>query len=244
MMNLSPYFIENDDNYLCKKPLTIVRIPFTFFEKGLAEFVLKEVDCLGIFYINFYDVVDFDENAKPDRRLLSLPMTFRMCPSDIIEKTIDGKKFYEFIFHERDVFMKHRSLVKHVTNVEKVFELLFNNFMPESIDYTGEFNLLRDCKNINSIDLKASEQVLAMIVAECNRNPDNINEPFRFALNRNPKLSQLTRHVVRIVDIGRINDSFMGLGSGHPSRAVTVAITKHRLKNSNQLEQPVLKAIK
>lgn len=231
-MDVSKYFIVEDTRYLCKYPMTVVRIKKTFFEKGLAEFVLNEIESLGIFYIYFYK--DLDMTKEPERLLLKLPMSFRMIPSDIVEVSEGGEPSYELRFLERDVFMKSRSLIQHVRNVERGFDLLFNNFMPDSISYSEEFQLLKNCKNLNKIGLGVSDQLLALIVAEANRDPKDITQPFRMAIKKDPKISEYERHVVRLVDIARLNDAFMGLASAHASRSLTVGITQHRKKLNDQ----------
>ena len=52
--------------------------------------------------------------------------------------------------------------------------------------------------------------------------------------------------LVRLTDIGRINDSFVGLAGPHPSRSITNAILKHRNPEVEKaaLESPILKVIK
>lgn len=230
-MDLNKYFIEEENKYLCKFPLTVVKIKKSFFEKGLAEFVLNEVESLGLFYIYFY--TDLEMKKKPETLLLKLPMSLRMIPSDIIETSEEGEKVFELRFNERDIFMKSRSLIQHVRNVEKGFELLFNNFIPPSISYTEEFQLLKDCKNINKINFKSSDQILALLVAEANRNPKKIEEPFRLAMKKDKALSEYERKIIRLVDLARLNDPFMGLASAHASRSLTVGITKHRKNEEN-----------
>lgn len=226
MIDINKFFIVEDNRYLCKYPLTVIKIKKSFFEKGLAEFVLNEVESIGIFYINFYDKLD--QSTNPEQLLLKLPMTIRMIPSEINEMTEDGEGIFELKFFEHDVFMKSRSLIQHVRNVEKGFDLLFNNFMPPNISYSEEFQLIKDCKNINKINLQTSDQLLALIVAEANRNPKNINEPFRMAIKKDKNISEYERYVIRLVDLARLVDPFMGLASAHASRSLTVGITKHR----------------
>ena len=173
-------------------------------------------------------------------------MFIRMAPSDIIEESIDGEKYYILRFSQGDKFIKTRSLVKHVSNVEKVMDLLFNNFIPDSIDYSGIFILLKESKNLNGINLKCSDQLLALLVAESVRNPKNINEPFRLLYKNGPNVNETNRRIVRLTDIGRINDSFVGLAGPHPSRSITNAILKHRNPEVEKaaLESPILKVIK
>lgn len=232
--DINKYFIEEENQYRCQYPLTIVRIKQSFFEKGLSEEVLDEIDSIGIFYIYFYK--DLDISKGPEKTLLcSLPMSFKMCPSEKINTSEDGEPVLELRFYQNDIFMKARSLIQHVRNVEKGMDLLYNNFMPKNISYSGEFELLKDCKNLNKIGLGMSDQTLALIVAEANRDPKNINRAFRFALRDNPKLSEFERHVIRIVDLARLNDPFMGLASAHASRSLTVGIANHRLEKEGQI---------
>ena len=241
---LSEYFDEEKDCYICNRPITEVRIPISFFEKKLAEFVLNEVDCLAVFYIYFYDNLDI-ENTKPIRLLCQLPMTIRMCPSDIIESTIDEEKHYILRFSRGDKFIKTRTLVKHVDNVEKAINLLFNNFIPDSIPYRDIYELIKNAKNINSINLKCSDQLLAVLVAESIRNPENLNQPFRMVFEKDPNFSEYKRKIIRLADIARLNDSFAGIASGNPARSITTAIYKHRNPEleKEQNDSPVIAAI-
>ena len=243
--NFDEYFEEKEESYVCKKPVTEVRLPVSFFEKKLAEFILSEINTLAVFTIYFYDSLDI-ENEKPKALLCKLPMFIRMVPSEILEETIDGEKHFILRFSPGDLFVKSRSLVQHVTNLEKVMDLLFNNFIPDSIDYASIFFLLKDSKNLNKIDLKCSDQLLSLLVAESVRNPNNINEPFRMAFKTNPNLSEKDRKIVRLTDIGRINDSFVGLAGPHPSRSISNAIIKHRNPEIEKeaMESPILSAIK
>ena len=231
--DVDKYFIEEDNCYKCKWPLTIVRIKKSFIEKGLTEEILKDVHSIGVFYIYFYDKIDTD--SKPKKTLLlHLPMTFILCPKEKSDSTEEGEPAIELRFYENDIFMKARNLVQGVVNVEKGFDLLYNNFMPAYISYSNEFILLKDCKNINKIGLKMSDQMLALIVAEANRDPNNVNRAFRFALKDNPDMSEYNRKLVRLVDLARLNSIFIGLASAHASRSLTVGITKHRMGEDEQ----------
>lgn len=244
MKNIDNLFIETENQYLTKKVLTEVKIPAAYFDKKLAQFIITEVESIGIFYIDFYD--NLDKTGKKQSELLILPMPIHMCPSRIIEEKIDDEPYILLHFYQNDVFMKSKSLVKTVVNVEKVFNLLFNNFIPKDIDYTHIFNLIKDSKNINSIGLKCSDQLLAILVAEASRNPNNITEPFRLELARNQNVSEYTRHIVRITDIARLRNSFMGLASANPAFSVTVGVTNHRNGSDKNREvvQPIIDAIK
>lgn len=243
MKNIEHLFTETENQYLTKKVLTEVKIPAAYFEKKLAQYIITEIESIGIFYIDFYD--DIDKTKLVQSELLILPMPIHMCPSRIIEEKINDEPYVLLHFYQNDIFLKSKSLVKSVVNVEKVFNLLFNNYIPKDIDYIHIFQLLKDAKNINGINLKCSDQLLAILAAEAARNPNNLNEPFRLALAKEPDTSEYLRYIVRITDIARLRNSFMGLASSYPSLSVTVGVTNHRKGKNNNREvvQPVVDAI-
>jgi hypothetical protein len=241
--------LRSDDALIVKVPYVKVYIPETYVDHQIAEFIGQDINTFGLFYFDTYGENEktFDEEdpfKKPIRYFMKMPTYVRMCPSNISQDRDENKLFVNVLeFTVGDVFIQTVNVIKDWKIVNKVIELLIKGFIPHELGYDEILTLINDCCEINDMNLGVADTVLEILIAELNRDPDNLNVPFRHALRDKKGVKMRDKKNINIDRLGRLNNTFAAVGSGDPKQGITVSITRERT-GQKQKESAVEEALR
>lgn len=223
-----------EDRVIVKVPYIRVRIPADYLTRGIAEVDGKDLKTVGIFYFDVYgekssEYDDEDPFKKPNRYFLKLPTYIKMEPSRFFQTRDEEKRtLHIFEFAYGDNFLSTIKVKQDWKVVSKMIDILIQGFLPKSVKYNDIYQMIKQCTYINNISLNVADTILEILIAELNRNPDNIRQPFRILINNKPDFDTRESKRVKIDMLGRLNNTFAALSSADPKQGVTVSINRER----------------
>jgi hypothetical protein len=250
MANFEKIFELRDESFIVKVPYIKVYIPESYVMHDIAEVIGQDIDTIGLFYFDVfgedpskYEIEDPYKN--PVRYFYKLPTYIRMCPSRIIVDERDEEKNLVNVleFAQGDKFIHSINLAKDWKVVNKFVELLIKGFIPKAVRYDEIAALLRECCNINDVDLNIADTIAELLISELSRDPLDIKKPFRYAIKDNPSIDMRSKKSIKIDILGRLNNTFAAISSADPKQGITVSITRER-NNEENIISPVEEAIK
>lgn len=227
--------LQSDGAFIVKVPLIRVYIPGAFVEHKISEIMGQEIDTIALFHFDTFgeNADTFDEEnpyKKPIRYFMKIPTVVRMCPSDILEERDDDKNIvYVLEFVSGDIFLKNVNVVQDWKTVNKVIELLIKGFIPKELGYNEIVKFISDSCYINDTKLEVSDVIYEILVAELSRNPENINEAFRYLVNKKEgKIDMTAKQMISIDRLGRINNTFAAITSQDPRLGISTSVIRHK----------------
>lgn len=244
------YYGKGDDKhkYYLKMPHMQIYIPEEYFEKGIAIENGMYINIFGFFTISIWDTYDVVDTEPKYQFQYLFPSVIETSPSEMTEIRGDnGEGVLEVIrvlnYTQGDLFIKSTLIEQSSSVVNKFMELLFQGFIPDIIPYNRLVDLWKECVNLNGMNLKVNQFILEIIIAELCRNPNKIPEEFRMLLNRNPKIDQRTRKIVKLVDLPALNSTFAAVVSAYSKKGITSSINREReggINKDSPLEDAIL----
>lgn len=200
--------------------------------KDLEDFYIDKgfsVEAFGIFKFNVF----LTEDSKPEEHFLQIPA--------IIEFSYDSKRHYKevdaseggektdftiFTINKGNVFIKSLNIVQQGRNTMEFAKLVMTGKLPK-IDYSQLSNSFSSVASINNTKIDVSNLLIEILFAELARNTQNIQEPFRFALNKNPKLTEY--RLVNMKMLPALSSTFAGLTFEDISKHIVYAVRNNKL---------------
>lgn len=243
-MKIEDVLVKEDEVVVFKKAYGVVKIPESYFDKKLAVFIGDQIKTFGVFYLDVYEDYNIDEPSnKPERFSIQIPTSIILSPKNVREEIENGERVSILEFMQDDIFMASTKVIQHVTNVEAAFNLLFNNFIPKSMNYQDICQCIEESAELNGIDLQSKTVVLELIVMQLCRDGNKISEPFRRTLGANPEHSEYLFKVIRLLDAAKYQDAFSALTSSNPMLG-TINSIKDTKEGRITEESPVEQSIK
>lgn len=229
-MKIEDVIERRGDSIVFLKPYGRIHIPETFFDKKLAIFIERKIEMMGVFNLYVWDDYDFEEgsNKKPEVFAFQIPTRIILTPNNRKEEVIDGVRNSILEFMQNDIMVESVKIIQDVKNVESAMNLLFNNFIPESMDYADIMNCIENSAELNNINLKTTSVNLEMIVTKMCKNPDNLSLDFRTVLAKNPKTNQKLFKIIRLADASKYENAFSAITSGNPMLGIVKSISDTR----------------
>jgi hypothetical protein len=243
-MNYQDLFMQQGERVMVKAPYIKVYIPIDYMEHRIAEIIGQDIRTMGLFY---FDVFDFDNNDNLKllkRYFLTIPTYITMSPSKISTERDEDKRIVNvFEFKYGDIFINSTLVKQDWKVVSNMIEILIQGFMPSSIGYDEMYSIISECTKINDIDFKISDMIMELLIAELNRDPNNIRRPFRLALKDDPNISMNLSKRIKIDVLARINNTFAAISSADPLQGVSVSINRERY-NEKQIPSAIEESLK
>ena len=243
-MKIEDVLVKEDEKVVFKKAYGTIKIPESFFDKKLAVFIGDQIKTFGVFYLDVYEDYNTDESSNNAERFsIQIPTSIILTPKNVREEIDNGERVSILEFMQDDTFMMSTKVIQHVTNVEAAFNLLFNNFIPKSMNYQDICQCIEESSELNGIDLQSKAVVLELIVMQLCRDANKVSEPFRRTLALNPEHSEFLFRVIRLLDAAKYQDAFSALTSSNPMLG-TINSIKDTKEGRITEESPVEQSIK
>lgn len=242
-MNIQDVLKKEDDKVIFTKPYGQVEIPEGYFDKKLAVFVVDKLEVFGIFQLYVWDDYDLEDTKnKPVVFSIQVPCRLLLSPRSYKEEVKDGKRVLILEFMNEDVFIQSTKIIQTVLNVESAFNILFNNFIPPSMDYDDVINFIENSSEINKINLKATIVNIEMIVMKMCKNPNNYSEDFRKILAKDKNYNKKNFKVIRLMDAAKYENAFQAITSANPMVGIMKSISdskKGRVPENSPVEDSI-----
>ena len=162
----------NDGSIIALKPTKII-FPERFLEKNLAEIGLRSyvAGC-------YAQVVDDTDYAV----VLAVAM-LEVKPSSIATIKIDGDSYIEMSFEPGDTILVQQEAIQDKFMAFHMYnELISKGHMPWYMHYDDRIKLLFTANQLAGMELISNHGVLELNVAAISRDPKNINQFYRHAV--------------------------------------------------------------
>jgi hypothetical protein len=231
------------------KPYGEIIIPQSYIEHHIAEIIGQEIEIFGLFDILVWDTFEI-EKYKPTVYHFKFPSKIRTSPSEIENKKFPGESENSIIlkYTDGDVFIVSTAVQKDPNVARQMIDIIFNGYMPSTISYSDIYDFWTKVNDFNGVKINASEAVLELVISELCRDPNDLSQEFRKAIQKqyksNPgsKIDLKSRKMVNIRDIPKYSSTFASLTSGNPSQGITSSIARRRTGKPDK-ETPVETAI-
>ena len=236
--------IEDDESVTFKKAYGEISLPESYFHKKMATLLGDIVEVFGVFYLKVWDDYNIDDiGTESETFSFQIFTKIILTPKNIREGIENGERCLILEFFENETIIKSVRIIQSILNVECALNLLFDNFIPESMSYSDVCNCLEESALLNNINYKTNMANIELIVMKMCRNPNVLNEEFRKVLAKDPDKSQYGFSVVRLLDAAKYEDGFSALISSNPMLGITNSIKDARKVRVTE-ESPVEKSIK
>ena len=120
----------------------------------------------------------------------------------------DKKKYMVLSYYKNDIFIENLNSIQKSDNTELFVKLLNSGKLPPFIPYEKIFKMELDNCNFNGVSLGVPAVTMEMVISEIYRSKNDLSKPFRFAIGKNPKLSQLDYKAINIKQIPSFSSTF------------------------------------
>lgn len=118
---------------------------------------------------------------------LMFPAILTMSPTSVDTRIESNISYKVAKFNNGDIFLKSLDVIKQGFIAAKMFtEISVNGHYPAFLTYNAAAGVYDNVDKICGINLGVPRAVLEMIVAKCARDPDNINQEYRFSNFKKP----------------------------------------------------------
>ena len=188
-------FIRKDDKILLNVPYAEAYFPYDLYSdedetpSSLAVRYAEGFRIIGIFNIRFFDS-DQQPRESAKLRTFSYPNMILTFPTDStklklqLSPEMQPDKYLVLQYYMGDVIMNAEE-VQSTSNCTKLLNMITKGKVPNTIPYDQFVSSIWE-KNfdINHFDPRVPSITLQMIWSEMCRNPDNMNEPYRFIFGK------------------------------------------------------------
>ena len=246
-MKLS-YLKKVDKQVIFEGEYMEIYIPKASIDQKIAYLKGENIETLGIF--NF--LVYTGENRDPKKaeiRTLTLPFKIqfefkRFFDSKIkLSSEIAEEDYRVFVLEKGNLFCVQTEHAKSSANSKDLIFMIHGGHLPSSVKYDKVLDCYLGTTLLNGVDLKIPLLIYEIIVAELCRYKDNINIPFRIALDKNNKLTQHDYTSISIKKLPALNSTFSALTFEDINNAVITSIGKTK-NNEVEKESPIEKVLK
>ena len=169
----------------------VAYIPEKFFERKLAEIEGDYINLIGIFV---YTVQNLKTGKNIGLHNFLYPTTITTRPGDMekaknirLIKDSDPENYRIFRYRKDDIVINSTKTVQHISNVEKVLNLLFIlGSIPNTIPYDIIGDILFESMDIYGGSFGISAQVMGIVVSEVCRAKNKKNIPYRLSGSTDP----------------------------------------------------------
>lgn len=172
---------ENNKVYFTGKYMEVC-IPYYYFEGNMAQIIGDKIETLGIFIIKVYD--DVDKKGKSENHIYKFPSLIFTKPSLYYkEKASVNKKIYDFLvlqYYCNDIFIDSTIVVQSGSFANDFISFYHNGKIPTFIDYNDLYQIELETTFVNKMKFPVAGTILEGIVSEICRDPDDLNNSFRF----------------------------------------------------------------
>jgi hypothetical protein len=254
---LNKYFVKTEDDALIfKGTKMIIQISEDSVEKNVTVINQTAVSTLGIFEAYIFDDIEENDISKAIHKFtLKLPTVIYLNPShidlttktveDVATGTLSKENYYNFIFLYDDVFIESTNVVQSFNTVDHFIYMLLQGQLPKTVRYDEIASLWAECAAINgSGTLKSDYNMLAMIISNLVRDPNNLSSPFRLSYDKYYEKGIYNGKMIKYMDIPRYISNFTAITGSDPRYGVTVAMTRMYADNEKDVKSPVEEIIK
>lgn len=225
-------------------PILRIFIPKSYFEKGMAKYVGERVNTFGIFKFATYN--SDAPTSKGTVHSFKYPAMVNVPFVDQDNQYLDlgegGKMNYVVLTLEKGmIFLENVNHIKNHENVEAFLNHL-NYSRVTNLKYSEMINIFHKVNSMNGVKIGTTSVILEMMISELCRNPNNLGESFRFALNKNKDIGDLAYRMVGIKNLPHFNSTFTSLAFEDLSKGILMSVK--RTKTGEQEEySPIEKSI-
>lgn len=240
---------DNSITFLGEK-LKII-IPEKYVEKDIAHINNNFVESIGIFegYI-FDDMSKEDINEADHSFVLKAPDMLYLDPAhveriamtvnDPINDVMKREFVYELTFLQGDTYIKDVNSVQDLGTADAMLGMVMNAQMPKSITYEDYLTIWDKCNRRNKAkDLNVTYNILAMIVSELIRTPDDMTKPFRLNFEKYYSKGIMNGKPIRAFDVPRFTNNFSSLTGADTKHGITVAMEQSRVEKRKDTPTPI-----
>ena len=235
--------VEKDVVYV-NSPMIKIYIPKSYFTKTLAKYVGDKVNTFGVF--KFKTFISNSDKSKGQIHTFKYPSMINVEYITKEEELVDvgegGKMPYIVLTLEKGmVFLES---VNHIQNHENVEAFLnhLNYSRTTNIGYSELMDMFHKVNDMNGVHLGVPSVLLELMIAELCRNPNNLSEAFRFAINKDKKMTDLSYKMVGIKNLPHFNSTFTSLAFEDLSKGILMSVKRTKTKE-NEEYSPIEKAI-
>lgn len=242
------FMIEKDEQLIFTGNYMEIYIPQALFDMGVAQFDGDMIKTLGVFNFKVFSKADEPYNEK-DLKTFNFPALISLSPSNISTKEMElikgtgSEKFQILKFYKDDIITPSTLVVASVDAVNIFIKLLNEAKLPRTLEYKEIIKLLLKNLEINKTNLNVSATLLSVIIATIYRDKNDMSQPFRIRIGKNPKTSQYEYVPANSRTVSAFNSTFSALTFEDIDRMLTSAINKKRY-NRQEAETPIEQIIK
>lgn len=241
-----PFLKQIDTTVYFDGELMEIYIPKDYFQENLAYFKGEVINTLGIF--DFIVYAEQDRKSKGNElHSLSLPLKVQFEFIDYFESdNIQGKypgEYYVFILEKGNVFIDNVVKEQSATSAKEFIFKFHSGKLSKNLNYEDILDAYLACINLNNVKLNNASSMFEMIIAELARSKDNESVPFRYAINRQPNVSQTDYNLVNIKQLPNINSTFASMMFENINQSIHYSLLKTK-NHEKEVESPLEKIIK
>lgn len=233
-----------------------IKFPEAWIDKGIVEFINKDVFMLGLFEGYIFDSLNDDDFKKAVHKYtMKSPSKFQFKPSiietfddminDPVEDILEKVKMVKLTFLEGDTYIKSVNSISSVEVMKAFGSMVLNNWIPYMVTYDELPKLWNDCNQANTGgDMGVNFASLCSIVAGMTRCPDDLTVPFRVKYEKYAAKGIHNGVMIRLYDVPKFTSNFASLTSADAKHGLTVAMKRRRVDHAEDVTTPIEEAIK
>lgn len=246
---------EKDESITFLGSKLIIMIPEHFIKDKITNVSNNIVETIGIFegYI-FDDDEEEDLNKANHKYTFKAPDMLFFTPSHIekvaenveneTEGTLERIAYLKLIFLQGDTYISNVNSIESLDTSNAMLAMLLGANMPSTLNYEDYLLIWDKCNRRNkSKDLNANISVLALIVSNIVRCPDDLMIPFRFKSDKYYAKGINNGKSIRVYDIPKYTSNYASFTSADVKRGLTVAMEQSRVEGKKDNLTPVEIAI-
>ena len=239
------FFTEEDDKVFFNGEYMEIYIPEYYFKKDIARIRSDKLSTIGLFYFK----VAKDENDKGEMFNLKLPVDISIDFSSSFKdkltiKSEDDEKYRIFQLYKGDIFLNSVDVEESATSTENFVKLLHGGKLSKTIPYGEIIDLYHSNLDINDVNVGVPSMILEFIVAELQRDGENLERPFRRTIGKdNAKVSEYDYETVSLKSLANLNSQFTDITFEDMNQAIISSINKTRT-DAEENDSPVEKTLK
>lgn len=246
-MNL-PYLKKVDSSIVFEGEYMEIYLPKTSFEKKISYLKGENIETLGIF--NFLVYKDGNRDPKKaEKRSLTLPFKIQFQFNSFYDTKIslipgrEPEDYRVFTLEKGNLFCVQTDFAKSSANTKELIFMIHGGNLPSSVPYDKVLDCYVGTALLNGVDLKIPMLIYELILAELCRYKEDINTPFRKAINENNKLSHNDYKTISIKKLPSLNSTFASITFEDINNAVITSINKTK-NNEDEKPSPIEKVLK
>lgn len=244
-----PFFKLENNQFIFTGEKMNVYIPKEYFDpdKNMATFYGNKIETIGMIFFRIFKSED-DTNGGSLFQL-KLPQNIFINYSDIklgkgkLAKSLDEDEYYILTINKNMVFIDSVVTICSGNNIANTANLFNTAKVPQNINYGELLDIYLSSTELNKTDYREQNVILEACISAICRNKDNLDEPFRMLLAKNPNTSELNYKMISIKDLAMLSSTFSALSSEDINRAILSSVNKART-NGLEDESPIEKTIK